>query len=117
MNLARIGNADIVFANVMSVNSQAFYKNRKRFGGGDLERVIWFFSEALAKKGRVIDVELSSPMSLNEVYDRLSEVYNVPRKTLVSDQALTTELMRQYTYQLSIVSPQILDTTDSPQRK
>lgn len=117
LNLARFGNADIVFANVMSVNSEDFYKKRKRFGGGDLERVIWFFSEALAKKGQTIDIELSRPMSLNEVYDRLSEVFGYPRENLVSDQALTAELMRQYTYQLSMFSPQTLDTTDSPQRR
>jgi hypothetical protein len=117
LSLARIGKADIVFANVKSVNSESFYKNRKRFGGGDLERVIWFFSEALAKKDQVIDVELSKPMSLDEIYDKLAEVYGHPRETLEADPALAAELMRQYTYQLSVFSPQTLDTTDSPQRK
>jgi 1-acyl-sn-glycerol-3-phosphate acyltransferase len=117
LSLARLGKADIVFANVKSVNSESFYKNRKRFGGGDLERVIWFFSEALAKKGQEIDVELSKPMSLDEIYDKLAEVYGSTRETLEADPALTAELMRQYTYQLSVFSPQALDTKDAPQRR
>lgn len=117
LNLARVAKADIVFANLMTVNSQAFYKKRKRFGGGDLERVIWFFSEALAKKGQVIDIELSEPLGLSETYERLSEAFNYSKETLLSDHALTAELMRQYTYNLSLFSPQTLDTLDSPQKK
>ncbi len=117
LNLARIAKADIVFANVVSVNSQAFYEKRKRFGGGDLERVIWFFSEALAKKGQVIDVELSKPMSLDKIYEDLSQIFSQPVETLKSDPELTAELMRQFTYQLSIFSDQTLDTLDSPKQR
>jgi hypothetical protein len=117
LNLARFAKADIVFANVASVNSEAFYKNRKRFGGGELERVIWFFSEALAKKGQVIDVELSKPMNLEATYERLADVFKYPKETLIADQALTAELMRQYTYNLSVFEPQDLDTLDSPARR
>lgn len=117
LNLARFAKADIVFANIVSVNSEAFYKNRKRFGGGDLERVIWFFSEALAKKDQVMDIELSKPMDLDAIYDRLAEVFKYPKETLINDQALTAELMRQYTYNLSVFEPQTLDTLDSPLRK
>lgn len=118
LNLARISKADIVFANVVSVNSQAFYEKRKRFGGGDLERVIWFFSEALAKKGQVIDVELSNPMTLEETYNALSKAYpSYTLEEIKANPSLTAELMRQYTYELSKHVPQTLDTLDSPARR
>jgi 1-acyl-sn-glycerol-3-phosphate acyltransferase len=116
LNLAEFAKADIVFANIVSVNSKDFYEKRKRFGGGDLERVIWFFSEALAKKEQSIDVELSKPMSLDEVYEKLSQAFSYPKEKLMSDRALTAELMRQYTYRISEFFPQILDTTDLPKK-
>jgi len=116
LNLARLGKADIVFAHVDSVNSEAFYRKRKRFGGGDKERVIWFFSEALAKRGNAIDIYLSKPMSLEETYNTLAQNFGYVREALVADPALTTELMRQFTYNISKVFPQNLDTEDSPQK-
>lgn len=117
LNLARLGKADIVFAHVDSVNSEAFYKNRKRFGGGDKERVIWFMSEAIAKKGQSIDVYLSKPMSLDAVYDTFVQKYGVTTEALKADPSLTAELMRQFTYDVSRSVPQELDTHDSPQKK
>lgn len=116
LNLVRLGKADIVFAKVDSVNSESFYRNRKRFGGGDKERVIWFFGEAVAKKGKSIDLQLSTPMSLEEIYSSLSKNFGYPRETLEADPKLTSELMRQFTYKIPELFPQALDTMDSPQR-
>lgn len=115
LSLAHLGKAKIVFAHVDSVNSEAFYRNRKRFGGGDKERIVWFFSEALAKRGQNIDVYLSRPMSLDEIYIALSQKYGHSEETLRGDSRLTAELMRQFTYQVSETFPQDLDTKDSPQ--
>lgn len=117
LNLARLGKAEIVFANVNSVNNEAFYRNRKRFGGGDKERVIWFFSEALAKKGKSIDITFSKPMSLDDTYSTLSQTFGVAKAALSEDPALTAELMRQFTYKISELDPQTLDTHDSPQKR
>lgn len=114
LNLARLGKADIVFAHVDSVNSEAFYRNRKRFGGGDKERVIWFFSEALRKRGQNIDIRLSNPMSLDNIYSALAEIFGHSKEELSADSALTTELMRQFTYKLAELYPQTLDTKASP---
>ena len=114
LSVARMGKADIVFANVGSVNSEAFYRNRKRFGGGDKERVIWFFSEALTKKGQTIDIHFSKPMKIDEVYTTLSQTFGFPKETLVSEPALTAELMRQLTYKIPELVPQTLDATNSP---
>ncbi len=116
LNLARLGKADIVFANVDSVNSEGFYRNRKRFGGGDKERVIWFFSEALAKKNKTIDIHLSKPMSPEEIYSSLSQSFGYSKEALVADPTLTTELMRQFSYSIPKLVPQNLDTEDSPQK-
>jgi putative hemolysin len=116
LSLARLGNADIVFANIDSVNSQSFYDNRKRFGGGDKERVIWFFSEALAKKGKAIDVYLSDPMSIEAIYNFFPHHFNYSRAELEIDSALVIELMRRYTYEVPLLFPQELDTKDSPQK-
>lgn len=117
LNLAELGRADLVFANVESVNSEAFYRDRKRFGGGDKERVIWFFSEALGKKGQSIDIKLSKPMSLDEIYNTFSQVFGRSRESLKADKALTSELMRQFTYRVSEFFPQTLDAKDSPVTK
>ncbi len=117
LNLARLGKADIVFADVHSVNSEAFYKNRKRFGGGDKERIIWFLKESAAKKDQNIDVYLSQPRSLQEIYKLLSETYGHSLETLEANPQLTAELMRQFTHNLSELKPQELDTTDTPQKK
>ncbi len=114
LNLARLGKADIVFANVASVNSEAFYRNRKRFGGGDKERVIWFFSEAIAKKDQFIDVYLSKPMSLEVIYEILSRRYGHSREHLEADPRLSAELMRRMTYDIAGWAPQELDAQDSP---
>ncbi len=114
LNLARLGKADIVFAHVDSVNSNAFYEHRKMFGGLDRERVIWFFSEALAKKGKTIDVYLSNPMSLDHVYEILAQKHGHSREDLASKPSLALELMRQYTYNLAREFPQVLDVKDSP---
>lgn len=116
LNLVRLGKADIVFAKVDSVNSEAFYRNRKRFGGGDKERVIWFFSEALAKKDKAIDIYLSKPMSVEEVYQRLSQNLGLSVESLVAEPSLATELMRKFTYQIPELFPQELDSIDSPQK-
>jgi putative hemolysin len=116
LSLARLGKADIVFANVDSVNSEDFYRHRKRFGGDDKERVIWFFSEALAKKDKAININLSKPMSLEEIYNTLSRNFGYPRETLDGNPALTTELMRKFTYKIAELFPQKLDTQDSPQK-
>jgi len=116
LSLARIGQADIVFANVDCVNREAFYRDRKRFGGGDKERVIWFFSEALAKKDKFIDVYLSKPMSLEETYNTLAQTFGVARETLDENPALAAELMRQFTYKISAFYPQALDVQRSPQK-
>ncbi len=116
LNLARLGKAEIVFAHVDSVNSEAFYRKRKRFGGGDRERVIWFFSEALAKRNKSIDVYLSKPMSLETIYEELSQKYGVPRENLEADSQLSAELMRRYTYEVSKWVPQSLDTQDLPRK-
>ena len=114
LNLARIGNADIVFAHVNSVNRKFFYRFRKFFGGGDKERVIWFFSEALAKNGQTIDVELSKPMTVDEIYQALSQTYGYSEDTLKANARLTAELMRQFTYNISAAFPQELDTKETP---
>lgn len=114
LNLARLGKADIVFANVNSVNSQAFYTDRKRFGGGDKERVIWFFGEAVGKKGKTIDINLSKPMSMDQIYEALSQKFGKPRAALEADPDLTAELMRQFTYRITEAFPQALDTPDRP---
>jgi putative hemolysin len=117
LNLARLGKADIVFANVDAVNSEDFYRNRKRFGGGDKERVIWFFSEALAKKGKAIDVYFSKPMSLEAIYEALALKHGHSIDALKADSKLTTELMRQFTYEIPKAIPQELDTVDVPEKK
>jgi putative hemolysin len=116
LNLARLGKADLVFAKVDSVNSEAFYRDRKRFGGGDKERVIWFFSEALAKKDKTIDIGLSKPMSLDEVYEVLARNFGSSKEALVANPTLAAELMRKFTYRLTEFSPQTLETLDSPQK-
>ena len=117
LDLARLGKADIVFANVDSVNSEAFYRERKRFGGGDKERVIWFFSEALAKNGKAIDVYFSKPMSLETIYEVLANKHGVSIEALKSDPRMSTELMRQLTYDVPRAYPQELETKDSPAKK
>lgn len=117
LNLARLGRADVVFAYVDSVNSEAFYRDRKRFGGGDKERVIWFSGEALAKKGEAVDVYLSKPMGLAEVYDSLSERYGLSRAFLEREPRFAAELMRRSTYSIRDWDPQPLDVTDSPRKK
>ena len=116
LNLARLGKAEIVFAHVDSVNSEAFYRKRKRFGGGDKERVIWFFSEALAKRDQTINVSLSDPMGIDAIYDHLSAAFGHSKEALAADPALTSELMRQFTYRISEFFPQTLDTKVSPQK-
>jgi len=115
LKLARLGKADIVFANVKSVNGKSFYQNRKRFGGGDKERVIWFFGEALAKKSETIDVYLSKPMSLSQIYESFAKANGYSPAELETNSALTAELMRRFTYQLPQQLAQGLDTKDSPQ--
>lgn len=117
LNLARLGKADIVFADVHSVNSEAFYKNRKRFGGGDKERIIWFLKESFAKQGKSIDVYLTKPMGLADVYKALAQTFGRSQEELDADPKLTAELMRQYTHRISELNPQVLDTIDSPQKK
>lgn len=117
LNLARMGKADLVFANVDAVNSEDFYRNRKRFGGGDKERVIWFFSEALAKKDKTIDVYFSRPMSLEVTYEVLARKHGYSVEALEAAPHLTAELMRQFTYEIPKSLPQELDAQDSPQRK
>ena len=117
LNLARLAKADIVFAHVDSVNSEAFYRKRKRFGGGDKERVIWFFSETVAKKNKAIDVYLSEPMSLETIYNTFSQKYGYSREALESDSHLTAELFRQFTYGVSETTGQQLDTLASPLKK
>lgn len=114
LNLARLAKADIVFAHVDSVNSEVFYRNRKRFGGGDKERVIWFFSEALAKKGQAVDVHLSPPLSLDQIFELLNQKYGFDRGDLERDPQKMAELMRQLTYEVSEVFRQSLDAEDSP---
>ena len=116
LNLAKLGKADIVFAHIDSVNSKAFYKYRKVFGGGDKERVVWFFSEALAKKDKSIDVYLSDPLSLSSVYQTLSQAFGVPEAELKDDDKLATELMRRLTHDLNTHFPQDLDHTESPRK-
>ncbi len=116
IQLARRAKADIVFANVDSVNSKAFYKYRKLFGGGDYERIIWFFSEAIAKKGKFIDVHFSKPMAVDEIYDNLSTQHPYSREELKKNADLTAELMRQFSYDVSKQFPQLLDTPDSPKK-
>lgn len=116
LDFAKLGRADVVFAHIDSVNSHAFYKNRKRFGGGDKERVVWFFSEALAKKDQSIDVYLSDPLSLNDVYQTLSGAFGVPEGEIQSDNQLATELMRQLTHDLGRHFPQELNLTETPRR-
>ncbi|NQZ18556.1 MAG: hypothetical protein HRT44_04770 [Bdellovibrionales bacterium] len=96
LELARMGRADIAFAKIDSVNSEAFYQNRKRFGGGDKERVIWFFSEALAKRDQAIDVYLSDVMSLETVHQTLSEAYGVPKTEIQGDSQMATEIHSGY---------------------
>jgi putative hemolysin len=115
--LARRTKADIVFAHVDNVNSKAFYRHRKRFGGGDLERVVWFLKEALAKRGKSIDVYLSKPMSVDEVYDTLSARYLEPRETLKADSLKTAELMRRFTYVVKDHFPQELLAVDAPAKR
>jgi putative hemolysin len=116
LNLAKLGRADIVFAQIDSVNSRAFYQKRKRFGGGDKERVVWFFSEALAKKDQTIDVYLSDPLSLDSVYQALSQTFEVPEAELQSNDQLATELMRTLTHDVNSHFPQDLDHIESPRR-
>lgn len=117
LGLARLGKADIVFAHVQSVNSKSFYTDRKRFGGGDKERVIWFFSEAVSKKNQSIDVDLSDPMSLDAIYEALSQRFGHSRAALEADSALTAELMRLYTYEVSVLFPQELDAKKLPAKR
>lgn len=117
LGMARLGKADLVLAHVKSVNSEAFYRDRKRFGGGDKERVIWFFGEAIAKKGQVIDVAFSKPMGLEEVYDTLSSEFGKSRAELESDSALTAELMRRLTYRVEELYPQQFGPPDLPALK
>lgn len=114
LSLARLGKADIVFAHVDAVNSEAFYRDRKRFGGGDKERVIWFFSEALAKAGQAVDVRFSQPMRLDDVYTSLSNTFGRSQSELHGDPKLTAELMRRFVYELPNIYPQTLDVTDLP---
>lgn len=116
LNLAKLGRADVVFAKIDAVNSQSFYKNRKRFGGADKERVIWFFSEALAKKDKTIDVYLSDPLSLTSVYEKLSQVFGIPEVEIQSNDGLATELMRRLTHDINIHFPQALNDTHSPRK-
>ena len=98
------------------MNNKSFYEKRKRFGGRDKERVIWFFSEAIAKKGKAIDVFLSEPMSLETIYDSLSKKYNYSESELRDKPDLTVELMRQYTHGLPMLYPQELDAKASPSK-
>lgn len=116
LDLARLGKADIVFAYVDSVNSKSFYTDRKRFGGGDKERVIWFFSEAVAKKDQSLDVYLSDPMNLSTVHAALSLAFETSRQALESDSQLMAEHMRRFTYKLKELYPQRLDIKDLPQK-
>jgi hypothetical protein len=114
LNLARMAGADIVFAQIASVNSRAFYKYRKMFGGKDKERVIWFFSEAIRKSGKAIDVYLSEPLSLDGVYQNLSRTYGIAEEDLRANEDMATELMRQYTHSVDHHYPQELNLTESP---
>lgn len=117
LDIARMGgNADIVFAHVDSVNSEEFYNNRRRYGGGDKERVIWLLKETQAKASQSVDVQFSDPMSLNDLYETLALRFGLSRKQLEADPKLTVELMRQYTYKVPEYFPQILDTTDLSQK-
>ncbi|NQZ00614.1 MAG: hypothetical protein HRT45_08100 [Bdellovibrionales bacterium] len=131
INLARLGKADIVFAHVDSVNSEDFYLKRKRFGGGDKERVIWFFSEALAKSGTAVDVFLSDPVSIHDLHSTLARQFvTLDEQTEDQDQAIeeltaqlkgdqqrTAKLMRLYTYLVQDLYPQELDAIESPERQ
>lgn len=116
LDLARLGKADIVFAYVESVNSKSFYTDRKRFGGGDKERVIWFFSEAVAKKNQSIDIFLSEPMSFQAIQTTFAQTFESSRQSLEADPLLMAELMRRYTYKLKDLYPQRLDVKDLPQK-
>lgn len=116
LTLARAGRADVVFAHIDSVNSEAFYKNRKRFGGGDRERVVWFMGEALGMREIGINVKLSDPMSVDAMYTALALHFGYKKEALEGDTKLTAELMRQYTYQVGRYHPQELNVTDRPQK-
>lgn len=116
IHLARIGKADIVFAHIDSVNSENFYRNRKRFGGGDKERIVWFFSEALAKRREGIKVYLSDPMNLSAIYQTFSAKFGVGREEIEKDPALMSELMRQFTYQVKDHFTQNPSTGDRPSK-
>lgn len=117
LNLARMGEADLLFAHIDAVNSESFYKNRKRFGGGDKERVIWFLSETLAMSGKSLDVRLSDPMNLETMYETLSGEYGYEVGHLKNDLKLTAELMRRFTYKVAENYPQKLDTEKFPIKK
>lgn len=112
--IARRSKAQIVFANVDAVNSEAFYRNRKRFGGGDQERVFWFLSEAVAKRGQTIDVHLSRPMDLDEVYGMLADKYGDSIGLLKADHKSTAERMRQWVYAMVEDGAPALDTVEKP---
>ena len=116
INLAKMIGADIVFAHVDSVNSENFYRNRKRFGGGDKERVIWFFSEAIKKSESSVDVFFSDPINIKDLYPKFSEYFGHSEEELNEDLGLMAELMRLYTYDVQNLYPQELDGMDAPER-
>ena len=78
--------------------------------------MVWFLSEAIAKKGKILDVYLSDPLSLEEMYETLSKTYNLSVEELKSNDDLTSELSRRFTYELSDHFPQELNYIDSPEK-
>ena len=125
--LARIAKADIVFAHINTVNNKSFYENRKRFGGGNRERIIWFISEAVKLQNRGVNIALSTPMSLEQVVSELNErfkgqtilgteVDDVSEATLKNQPEVVMEMMRRYTYQSTRFFPQQLDSRYLPQK-